>query len=45
MKLNNCPGCLKAGYETYCDSCIKRLFNGNKVNHILNFTRPEFDKV
>jgi serine/threonine-protein kinase HipA len=45
MKINNCPGCLKAGYETYCDSCIKRLFNGNKVNHILNFTRPEFNKI
>jgi serine/threonine-protein kinase HipA len=45
MKINNCPGCLKAGYETYCGSCIKRLFNGNKVSHILNFSRPEFNKI
>jgi serine/threonine-protein kinase HipA len=45
MKINNCPGCLKAGYDTYCDSCIKRLFNGNKVSSILKFTRPEFNKI
>jgi len=45
MKIENCPGCLKPGYETYCDSCIKNLFNGKRVNHILDFTRPEFNKI
>lgn len=45
MKLNNCPGCLKKGFETFCPNCRLRLFNGKKLSHILNFTRPEFNKI
>ncbi len=45
MKITNCPGCLRSGYETYCNSCKQMLFNNEKVSHILNFTRPEFNKI
>lgn len=41
----NCPGCLKENVETYCIKCRKKLFIGRKVNHILRFSRPEFDEV
>lgn len=45
MKITNCPGCLRTGYETYCNTCLQKLFNGQKVSHVLNFTRPEFNKT
>ena len=45
MKLDNCPGCLAEGFTTYCPNCIKKLFGGKKLSHILNFTRPEFNKI
>jgi len=43
MKIDRCPACLKPGFETYCNPCLKKLFNGKKVNHYLDFTRPEFN--
>ncbi len=45
MTINNCPGCLLPDNDSYCKKCFKDLFDGKKVNHILSFTRPEFDKV
>ena len=37
MNVNVCPGTLKSGYSTYSPSCISKLFNGIKVNHILPY--------
>ncbi len=37
MQLNKCPGTLAAGFTTYSRTCIKRVFNGSKVNHILPY--------
>jgi len=37
MEINRCPGTLSAGFTTYSRTCIKRVFNGNKVNHILPY--------
>lgn len=45
MKINRCPACLKPGFETYCNSCLKKLFDGKKVSHQLDFTRPEFNSA
>jgi len=45
MTVNKCPGCLRPGFETYCSLCIKKLFNGKRVSHILDFSRPEFNKI
>ncbi len=44
MKVEKCPGCLKQGFNTYCYKCREKLFVGKKINHLLNFTRYEFDK-
>lgn len=41
----SCLGCLKEGVEGYCRQCIKRLFDGKKVNYELSFTRPEYNRV
>lgn len=45
MKVMKCPSCLTIGFETYCPKCIKKLFEGKKVSHVLNFTRPEFNSM
>ncbi len=37
MEINRCPGTLAAGFATYSRTCIKRVFNGSKVNHILPY--------
>lgn len=44
MKIEVCPGCLAEGYNYYCNKCLKKLFNGSKINYVLNFSRAEFDK-
>ncbi len=36
-EINRCPGTLAAGFTTYSRTCIKRVFNGSKVNHILPY--------
>jgi serine/threonine-protein kinase HipA len=45
MNINRCPGCFEPDNNTYCKKCLKKLFNGKKVSHILNFDRPEFDRI
>ncbi|AYD48144.1 type II toxin-antitoxin system HipA family toxin [Arachidicoccus soli] len=35
-----CPGTLKPGYETYSTTCLKRVFQGRKVSHILPYGSP-----
>ncbi len=37
MELNRCPGTLAAGFATYSRTCIKLVFNGSKVNHMLPY--------
>jgi serine/threonine-protein kinase HipA len=37
MELNRCPGTLAAGFTTYSRTCVKRVFNGSKVNHVLPY--------
>jgi serine/threonine-protein kinase HipA len=37
----NCSGCLKQiDYEGYCTKCLKDLFGGKRVDHILPFNSP-----
>lgn len=38
MEINRCPGTLSKGFTTYSRTCMKRVFNGSKVNHILPYT-------
>ncbi len=35
-----CPGTLTKGYNTYSTTCLRRMFNGRKVNHILPYDSP-----
>ena len=39
-KINNCPGTLVEGHETYSRTCLQRMFGGKKVNHILPYLSP-----
>jgi serine/threonine-protein kinase HipA len=35
-----CPGTLTAGYDTYSKNCLKRVFGGKRVSHILRYDSP-----
>lgn len=45
METNNCPGTLAEGNNTYSATCLKNLFNGKKVSHIINYFSPENNEV
>lgn len=41
-----CPGTLAEGFTSYSPSCLRRLFGGKKVSHILPYDPPQQnDKV
>jgi serine/threonine-protein kinase HipA len=39
-EITNCPGTLTEGFNTYSSTCLKRVFNGKKVYHILPYDSP-----
>jgi len=40
-EIKYCPGTLAKGFTTYSPSCLRNLFNGKKVNHILPYEQPQ----
>ena len=40
-KINVCPGTLAVGYETYSSPCLRKMFGGKRVSHILDFNYEE----
>ena len=40
-KIKYCPGTLAEGFTTYSPTCIRYLFNGKKVSHLLPFTSTQ----
>lgn len=38
--LKYCPGTLAEGHDTYSNLCLKRVFNGKLVNHVLPYNSP-----
>jgi len=36
-----CPGTLAEGFNTYSPSCLRNMFNGKKVNHVLTYEQPQ----
>lgn len=40
-ELNYCPGTLTEGQTTYSPSCLRNMFNGKKVNHVLPYEQPQ----
>lgn len=39
-EIKYCPGTLAEGFETYSRTCLNRVFDGKKVNHILPYESP-----
>ncbi|PCJ96274.1 MAG: phosphatidylinositol kinase [Flavobacteriaceae bacterium] len=40
-----CPGTLAYGHETYSRTCLRRMFNGRKVYHILPYESPSSNEA
>ncbi len=40
-ELQYCPGTLAQGNTTYSASCLKNLFDGKKVSHLLQYQTPQ----
>ncbi|MCH8558273.1 MAG: HipA domain-containing protein [Balneolia bacterium] len=40
-EIKYCPGRLAEGFNTYSPTCLKRVFNGRKVSHILPYYPPD----
>ena len=40
-ELKYCPGTLAEGFTTYSPSCLRNVFDGKKVNHILPYEPPQ----
>jgi len=46
MNMNDikyCPGTLAEKFSTYSPACLKKMFNGKRVSHILNYDSPSKD--
>lgn len=40
-ELKYCPGTLAEGFSTYSPSCLRNLFGGKKVSHVLPYEQPQ----
>lgn len=40
-ELKYCPGTLAEGFSSYSPSCLRNLFNGKKVSHVLPYEQPQ----
>lgn len=40
-EIKYCPGTLAAGHTTYSRGCLKNMFSGKKVNHVLPYEHPQ----
>lgn len=43
-ELKYCPGTLTEGFTTYSPGCLRNLFGGKKVNHVLPYEQPQQDE-
>jgi serine/threonine-protein kinase HipA len=44
-EIKYCPGTLAAGHNTYSRTCLTRLFNGRKVDHLLPYSSPATNRA
>ena len=45
MKTTNiCPGTLATGFNTYSPSCLRKVFDGKKVSHVIDFSLDNGDE-
>lgn len=40
-EIKYCPGTLAKGFDTYSKTCLKKVFSGKKVSHILPYNPPQ----
>lgn len=40
LEITYCPGTLAKGFNTYSRTCLKRVFHGKTVNHVLPYDSP-----
>ncbi len=40
-EINVCPGTLAEGFSAYSPSCLRNVFDGKKVSHLLPFDSPQ----
>ena len=45
LNINNCPGTLAPGYNTYSPTALRRMFNNKKVSHLLGFSLDESNRL
>ena len=43
-ELKYCPGTLAEGHTTYSPGCLRNMFNGKKVSHILPYEYPKHNE-
>ena len=41
LSIGVCPGTLAQGFATYSPGCLRNLFNGKKVSHVLPYDTPQ----
>ena len=45
MKTTNiCPGTIATGFNTYSPSCLRKVFDGKKVSHVIDFSLDNGDE-
>ncbi|WZL88745.1 HipA domain-containing protein [Salinimicrobium sp. 3283s] len=44
MKVDHCPGTLAEGFSTYSRTCLKHVFVGRKVSHVLPYDAPNSNR-
>lgn len=44
-EITYCPGTLAGGFDTYSPTCLKRVFNGRKVHHVLPYNAPDVSEA
>jgi hypothetical protein len=43
--IKSCPGTLAPGYDTYSPEALRRMFDGGKVSHLLDFPNDESSRL
>lgn len=44
-EIKYCPGTLAEGFDTYSKTCLKKMFNGRKVSHILPYLPSSISEI
>jgi serine/threonine-protein kinase HipA len=42
--LKHCPGTLSEGFHSYSPSCLKNMFSGKRVSHVLPYDQPQLNE-